>query len=143
MDSHLIAIEVGVERCAYQRVQLDRLALDQHGLEGLHTEPMKRWRAIEQHGMLSNHIGENVPDLRALALHHLPGSFNGRDIALLFQARIDEGLEELQGHPIRQTALMQTQLGTNNDHRAAGVINPLAQQVLPEAAALALQHIRE
>src|SRR3989304_2376213 len=29
---HLVAVEVGVERGAHQRVQLDRLALDQHRL---------------------------------------------------------------------------------------------------------------
>src|SRR4029078_11553613 len=33
--------------------------------------------------------------------------------------------------------------GTHHDDRAAGVVHPLAQQVLPEAALLALQHVRE
>jgi hypothetical protein len=31
VDGHLVAVEVGVEGHADQRVQLDRLAFDQHG----------------------------------------------------------------------------------------------------------------
>jgi hypothetical protein len=33
MHGHLIAVEVRVERRAYERMNLDRLALDEHRLE--------------------------------------------------------------------------------------------------------------
>ena len=36
---------------------------------------------------------------------------------------------------------MQLQLGTDDDHRAAGIVDALAEQVLAEAALLALQHV--
>jgi hypothetical protein len=38
VHGHLVTVEVGVERGAHQRVDLDRLALDQHRLERLDAE---------------------------------------------------------------------------------------------------------
>src|SRR5438034_2308851 len=38
---------------------------------------------------------------------------------------------------------MKLQLRTDHDHRAAGVVDTLAEQVLPEAAALAFDHVGE
>ena len=40
-------------------------------------------------------------------------------------------------------ALVQAQLRPDHDHRAAGVVDALAEQVLAEAAGLALQHVGE
>jgi hypothetical protein len=42
VDGHLVAVEVGVERRADQRVQLDRLAFDQDRLEGLDAQAVQR-----------------------------------------------------------------------------------------------------
>jgi hypothetical protein len=64
VDGHLVAVEVGVEGRADQRVQLDRLALDQHRLEGLDAEAVQRRRAVEQHRMLADDLVEDVPDFR-------------------------------------------------------------------------------
>jgi hypothetical protein len=50
VHGHLVAVEVGVEGGADQRVQLDGLALDQHRLEGLDAEAVQRRRAVEQTG---------------------------------------------------------------------------------------------
>src|SRR6266699_3448698 len=52
VHGHLVAVEIGVERRANQRMQLDRLALDQHRLERLDAEAVERRGAIEQHRML-------------------------------------------------------------------------------------------
>ena len=41
VDGHLVTVEVGVERGADERVQVDRLALDQHRLEGLDAETVQ------------------------------------------------------------------------------------------------------
>src|SRR5690606_27842721 len=46
-------------------------------------------------------------------------------------------------HLLRQTALMQTERGADHDDRAAGVVDALAEQVLTEAALLALDHVGE
>ena len=57
--------------------------------------------------------------------------------------RVDEGLEQLQRHLLGQAALVQLQLGADHDDGAARVVHALAQQVLAEAALLALQGVGE
>ena len=66
VDRHLVAVEVGVERRADQRVQLDRLALDQDRLERLDAKTVQRRRAVQQHRVLADHLVEDVPDFRLL-----------------------------------------------------------------------------
>ena len=112
VDGHLVAVEVGVEGRADQRVQLDRLAFDQHRLERLDAEAVQRRRAVQQHRMLADHLVEDVPDLRLLLLDQLLGLLDGRRIALGVKPRVDERLEQLERHLLRQAALVQLQLRT-------------------------------
>ena len=109
VHGHLVAVEVGVEGRADERMQLDRLALDQHRLEGLNAETMQRRRAVQQNRMLANDLVEDIPNLGLLLLDELLRLLDGRGIALRVEARIDEGLEQLQRHLLRQAALMQLQ----------------------------------
>ena len=66
VDRHLVAVEVGVERRADERMDADRLAFDQHRLERLDAEPMERRRAVQQHRMLADHFFEHVPHFGTL-----------------------------------------------------------------------------
>ena len=143
VHGHLVAVEVGVERGADQRVQLDRLALDQLRLEGLDAEAVERRRAVQHHRVLADHLIEDVPDLRLLLLDQLLRLLDGGGEALGVEARVDERLEQLQRHLLRQAALVQLQLRADHDDRAAGVVDALAEQVLAEPALLALQHVGE
>ena len=54
-----------------------------------------------------------------------------------------ERLEELERHLFGQTALVQLERRTDDDDRTARVVDALAEQVLTEAALLALENIRE
>ena len=76
---HLVAVEVGVERRADERVDADGLALDQHRLERLDAQAVQRGRAVEQHRVLADDLLEHVPHLRALLLDHLLGLLDGGD----------------------------------------------------------------
>src|SRR3974390_938255 len=143
VHGHLVAIEVGVERGADQRMQLDRLALDQHRLEGLDTEAGQRWGAVQEPRMLADPLVEDVPTLRLLLLDQLLGLLDRGRQALGVEPRVDERLEQFERHLLRQTALMQFQFGADHDHRAAGIVDALAEQVLPETALLALDHVGE
>ncbi len=143
VNGHLVAVEVGVVRGADQRMQLDRLPFDQQRLEGLDAESVQRRGAVEQHRMLANHFVEDVPDLGALLLDHLLRALDGRDVPALLELVVDEGLEQLERHLLRQAALMQTQLRPDDDHRSTGIVDALAEQVLTEATGLALEHVRE
>jgi hypothetical protein len=71
VDRHLVAVEVGVEGRADERVQLDRLALDQRRLEGLDAEAVQRRRPVQHHRVLADDLVQDVPDLRLLLLDEL------------------------------------------------------------------------
>ena len=143
VHGHLVAVEVGVEGGAHQRVDLDGLALDQDRLEGLDAEAVQGGRPVQQDRVLLDDLLQHVPDLRAAALHHPLGRLDVLGQLQVDQALHDEGLEQLQRHQLRQAALVQPQRRAGHDDRAARVVDPLAQQVLAEAALLALQHVGE
>ena len=143
VDGHLVAVEVGVERGADQRMQLDGLAFDEHRLERLDAQTVQRRRAVQQHRMLADDLVEDVPDLGLLFLDQLLGLLHGGGQALGVEPRIDERLEQLERHLLRQAALVQLQLGTDDDDRTAGIVDALAEQVLAETALLALEHVGE
>src|ERR1017187_8020423 len=69
VDGHLVAVEVGVEGGAGQRVQLDGLAFDEYGLKRLNAETVQRGGAVEQNRMVLNDLFEDVPHHRILLLH--------------------------------------------------------------------------
>ena len=141
MHRHLVAVEVGVERRADQRVDLDRLALDQLRLEGLDAEAVQRRRAVEQHRVLGDDLFEHVPHDRARALDHALGALDVLRVVEVDQPLHDERLEQLERHLLGQAALVQLELRADDDDRTAGVVDALAEQVLAEPALLALEHV--
>ena len=107
VHGHLVAVEVGVERRADERVDLDRLALDEHRLEGLDAEAVKRWRPVQEHRVLLDDLFEHVPDLRARALDHPLRGLDVLRVLEVDEALHDERLEELERHLLGQAALAQ------------------------------------
>src|SRR4029077_9515315 len=93
--------------------------------------------------MLANDVFENIPNHRFLLFHHFLRLLDGRAVTLRLELVIDERLEELKRHLLRQTALVELELRADDDHRAAGVVHALAEQVLAEAALLALKRVRQ
>ena len=143
VHGHLVTVEVGVERRAHERVDLDRLALDEHRLERLDAEAVQRWGAVQEHRVLLDDLFEDVPDLRAGALDH---PLRGLDVLRVLEVDEplhDERLEQLERHLLRQAALPQRELRPDDDDRTARVVDALAEQVLAEPALLALQHVGE
>ena len=115
MDRHLVTVEVGIEGRADQRVQLDRLAFDQHRLERLDAEPVKRRRPVQQNRVLADHFVQYVPDLFPLLFDIFLRLFQGHGEALGVEAGVDERLEQLERHLLRQAALVQLQFRTRHD----------------------------
>ena len=143
VDGHLVAVEVGVERRADERVDLDGRALDEDRHEGLDAETVERGRAVEQHGVVLDDLFEDVPDRRLHALHDALGALDVVREALLDELAHDERLEQLERHLLRQAALVELELRPDDDDRAARVVHALAEQVLAEPALLALEHVRQ
>ena len=84
---------------------LMRLAFHQHGLKGLDAETVKRGGAVEQDRMVADDLFEDVPNDRVLLFDQFLRLLDGGAVAALFQAVIDERLEEFKRHLLRQTAL--------------------------------------
>ena len=141
MHGHLVTVEVGVERGTDQRVQLDGLALHQLRLEGLDAQAVQGRRAVEQHRVRGDDLFEDVPHLRPLTLDHPLGGLDVLRVVQVDQPLHHERLEQLERHQLGQAALVQLELRADHDDRAAGVVDALAEQVLPEPALLALEQI--
>ena len=71
MNSHLVTIEVGVERGTGQRVKLDGLALDHPGLEGLDTEPVEGRSTVQENRVSLHDVLEDIPDYGILPVDDL------------------------------------------------------------------------
>jgi len=143
MNGHLVAIEVRIERGTHQRMNLDRFAFDQQRLEGLDAQAVQRRRAVEQHWPFLNDFFQHFPYFGPLALDDSLGTFDIAGVVVLNQPADHEGAVQLQRHDLRQAALVELQLRTDDDHAAARVVHALAQQVAAETPLLALQHITQ
>ena len=144
MHSHLVSVEVRVERGTYQRMQLDGLALYQDRLKCLDTQTVQGRRAVQHNRMLFDHILQHIPYLGLhLALYHLLRALNIMGSAVLHQLLHHEGLEQLDGHLLGQTALVNLKLGANHDNGTSGVVYTLSEQVLTETSRFSLEHIRQ
>src|SRR5260370_7800880 len=93
--------------------------------------------------MLENDVFQNDPNNSFLLLDHFLGLLDGGAMALGFELVIDEWLEELERHLLGQTALVELQLGADDDDGAAGVVHALAEKVLAETPLLALERVAE
>ena len=117
MNSHLVTIEIGVERSTSQWMQLDSLALNHLGLEGLNTQAVKRRSTVEQNRMTLHHMLKDIPDDGVLAVHYLLGTLHRLHDAALNEFTDDEWLVELSSHQLRQTTLSHLELRTYYNHR--------------------------
>ena len=141
MHGHLVAVEVRVVSGADQRMNANRLAFDQLRLECLHGQAVQRRRAVEQDRMALGDFFEHVPHFLRLALDHFLRAANGVDVAQFLEPADDERLEQNQRDFLRQTALVELEFGADDDDGTAGIIHALAEQILAEASALALEHV--
>ncbi len=140
VDGHLVAVEVGVEGGAHQGVELHGPALHQDRLEGLDAQAVEGGGAVEHDGVLLDDGFQSVPHGGGALVHFLFGGLDVADAAL-HQLLHDEGPEQLNGHLLGHAALVDLQLGAHHDDGAPGVVHTLTQQVLAEAALLALEQV--
>ena len=91
--------------------------------------------------MVADHLFEDIPHLFVLALQHLLGAFDRVGVAQILEPANDERLEQFQRDLLGQAALVQPQVRADDDHAAGRVVDALAEQVLAEAALLALDHV--
>ena len=141
MHSHLVAVEVRVERGADERMQLNGTALNEDRLKRLNAQAVQRRCTVQHDRVVLDDNLQCVPNLALRALYSLSCSLDVAGGTGLDKALHNKRLKELQCHFLRQAALVHFQLRADNDNGTAGIVNTLTEQVLTEAALLALQHI--
>ncbi len=141
VDGHLVAVEVGVVTRAHQGVQRDRVAFDEHRLEGLDAHAVQGRCTVQENRMLVDDLLEDIPDLGVTTLEHALGRLDRIGKAVLLELADDEGLVQLQCDLLGKAALVKLEFRADDDHRTSGVVDTLAQEVLTEPTLLALDHV--
>ena len=141
VNGHLVAVEVGVEGGAAQRMQLQGAAFHQNRLESLNAQTVQGRRTVQHDRAVLDDLVQSVPDLGLALVDHLLGGLDVVGQTVGDQLLHNEGAEQLDGHLLGHAALIQLQLRADDDNAASGVVNTLAEQVLTEAALLALEHV--
>jgi len=139
----LVTVEVGVERCTYERVKLNSLTFDKNWFEGLDPETVKSWSSVKKNRMLLNYVVEDIPNFLLLLINHAFCNFDGCTVTFLNKFVVDEWLEELEGHHLRKTTLVELKVRTNHDNGSTRVVHTLTEEVLTETTLLPFEHIRE
>ncbi|MCG3777389.1 MAG: hypothetical protein JW388_0074 [Nitrospira sp.] len=67
---------------------------------------MQCWRAIQQHGMLADHLIKRVPNFRPFLLNQTLGTLDGGRRTTLFQLVKNKRLEQFKRHLFGQSALV-------------------------------------
>ena len=116
MYSHLVAVEVSVERRTYQWVELDSTTLNEDRLECLDTETVKRGGTVEHYRMILDNVLKCVPYLVVSALDKLSCALYISDSLFVNESLQYERLEELESHFLRKTALIHFQLRSYDDN---------------------------
>ena len=116
-------------------------AFYQNRFKGLDSQSVQRRRTVEHDRMLFDDILQHIPYLWLDLFDHALGVFDVVRITLLYQFLHDERFEQFQRHLLRQSALIEFQLRTDNDYRTSRVIDTLTQQVLSESSLLTFEHV--
>src|SRR5213083_3353225 len=119
----------------------DRLAFHQHRLERLDAQAVQGGRAVQEHRVVLDDFFQDLVHLRGFLFDDLLRPLDRLGDPLLHQLVDNEGLEQLDRHGLGEPALVQPQLRAHHDHRPAGIVHALAEQVLAEPALLALEHV--
>ncbi len=143
MDSHLVTVEVGIERRTCQRMELDSLTFDKLRLECLDTKSVKRRGTVQEYRMSLHNILKNIPNYRLTTVYNLLCALNSLHYSALNKLTDNKRLVKFCCHKLWQTALTHLQLRTNDNNRTCRIVNTLTEKILTETSSLTLQRVRQ
>ena len=91
--------------------------------------------------MLTNNIGENIPDFSRFPLDHFLGRLNRCSKPSCLKLAKNERLEQLKCHFFGQTTLVESQRWPNNNDRTTRIVHSLTKQILTESTLFTLDHV--
>ena len=124
-------------------MQTDSLTLDQTRLEGLDTQTVQRRSTVQQYRVTLQDVFEDFPHNGILAIHNLLSGLHRLHNTSFEDLADNERFEQLSSHVLRQTALVQVQVGTDDDNGTTRVVNTFTEQVLTETTLFTLQAVGE
>ena len=116
VNSHLVTIEVGIERRTSQWMKLDSLAFNKFWLESLNTQTVKCRCTVQHDRMTLHHVLKNIPDNRLTTVYNLLGTLNSFHDTALNKLTDNEWFIQFGSHEFRQTTLAHLQFRTYNDN---------------------------
>ena len=143
MYSHLVTIEVSVERGTNKRMKLDRLTFYKDRLECLDTQTMQCRCTVQHNRMLLNDVLKDIPYCRLKLLYHFLGIFDVVGSSVGNKLFHNERFEQLDSHLFRKTTLIDLQFRSYDDYRTSGIVNSFTEKVLTETSGFTFQHIRK
>ena len=143
VNGHLVTIKVSIVSTANERMHTDSFAFDEFWLKGLNGKTMECRSTVQENWMSLGDFIKNVPHFRCAALNHLLGRADGVNQTHFLQATNDEWLEQDESHLLRKTALIESEIRTDNNNGTTRVIDALAEKILTETTGLAFKHVGE
>ena len=123
VNSHLVTVEVGVERCTNEWVQVNSFTFNQNRLKCLNTQAVQCRRTVQEYWVFTNNFFQDIPNFNSFFFNHTFSSFNCRSQTIHFQLSVNERFEQFQSHFLRQTALVKFKLRTNGNNGTTGIVN--------------------
>ena len=143
VNGHLVTVEVRIETFADQGVQVDGIAFDECWFEGLDTHAVERRVSVQKHGVVADDLFEDIPNFVIFAFEHFLCGLDRVGMPEVFEFSDDKRLVEFQSDLLGQSALVETQTWSDDDHRAGRVVDSFSEKVFAEPTLLALDHIRQ
>ena len=116
VHSHLITVKVSVESCGHQGMKLNSATLNQNRFKSLNTKTVQGWSTVKQYRTIFDDFFEHFPYFRSVAFDVFLCALDIVGVFMFIQTGDNKGSVKFQGHSLRQTALVQLQVWTNNDN---------------------------
>ena len=116
VNSHLVTIEVCIERCTCQWMQLNSFTFNKFRLERLNTKTVKCRGTVQHNWVTLHYILKDIPNYRLTTVYNLLSTLYSLYNTALNELTNNEWLVKLCCHQLRQTALTHLQLWTNDNY---------------------------
>ena len=116
VNSHLVTIEVSIERCTCQWMQLNSFTFNKFRLERLNTKTVKCRGTVQHNWVTLHYILKDIPNYRLTTVYNLLSTLYSLHNTALNELTNNEWLVKFCCHQLRQTALTHLQLWTNDNY---------------------------
>src|SRR3989344_8533487 len=115
------------------------IALDQYRSESLYRLPVKSWCAVQKNIFVFDSLFENRPHFGRFIFYETAGTAYVVGELAREKTLNNERAEKFKDHVLGQAALVEREVGADDDDRTAGIVDAFPEKILTEIAVLALE----